>query len=613
MKESTTLLELATVLAAGIGMQWVAWRLRLPSILLLLVAGLAVGPLARLGLGHALVNPDELLGPLLLPVTSVSVALILFEGGLSLQWVELDKVGRVVWSLVTVGALVRWLLVAALTWGLGLLELRLALLFGAILVVTGPTVIGPLLEHVRPRGAVGTILRWEGIVIDPIGATLAVLVYEVISADVMTVGVVHAAVGLARTAVVGTAVGAAAAAALVTAIRRLWLPDSLENAVTLMLVVVAFVASNSLQHESGLLAVTVMGVGIGNALRGHADRIIEFKETLRGILISCLFVLIAARVDLASLVDAIGWRSVVFFVALVLVVRPAGVFVSTLGSALSWQERAFVAGLAPRGIVAAAVSAVFALRLAEHGFPRAQDLATLTFVVIIGTVAVYGLCAGPLARALRLSTPDPQGLLIVGAHDWARAIAEAIQRAGAAVTLIDSNGDNVARARTEGLHAVRTSALSQAVHDQVDLSGIGHCLALTANDEVNTLAGAALRSLVGRGRTLQISPRRKGATPVLPASVALSGLTFDEVGRLRERGAEVRATKLTEAFKEEQWRATHGPEAVPIAVLDGQGRLTIIPAGASDVAKPGETLVGLVLPRPAPEETVAPAQGAVAG
>ncbi len=477
--EQSLLLELAAIVVLGIGAQWLAWRLRLPSILLLLTFGFIAGP------ATGFIHPDRLFGELLFPIVSISVGLILFEGGLSLRIADLREIGRPLWSLITIGALVTWALASGAGRSILGLDTGPALLLGAILVVTGPTVVGPLLRHVRPTGKVASVAHWEGIVIDPVGAVLAVLVYEALSVAPTTGPVAAARAVLSQlglTLVVGLTIGGAAAFAALELLRRFWVPDFLQSPLLLMLVTGAFTASNLVQAESGLLTVTVMGVILANQSTVPVKHLIEFKENLRVLLIASLFILLAARVTPAD-VTALGWRGPLFVAFLILVVRPLSVLAATLGTSLRPKERVFLAWLAPRGIVAASVASVFALRMGDAG----TGLVPATFLVIVGTVAVYGLTAAPLARRLGLSNPNPQGILFASADPGARAIAGAVKAAGFPVLLVDNNRANATAARLAGLPTAFTSVLSEDALDGVLQSGLGRLLALTPDDEVNAL------------------------------------------------------------------------------------------------------------------------------
>ncbi|WP_158633347.1 cation:proton antiporter [Tautonia sociabilis] len=504
------LVQLGAVIVLGIGAQWLAWRLNLPAILLLLLAGLDAGPGAeRLGIGR-LIDPNALLGETLGPVISLSVAVILFEGGLSLRLADLRASGRVIGSLVTIGA--------ALTWAIGAVSARLllglswplAILLGAMLVVTGPTVIGPLLRHVRPSGGIGPILMWEGIVIDPIGAVLAVLVFEVISsAGGPGVGLSVLAWGALSTAVIGSAIGLAGARGLIWVLGRFWVPDYLHNPVALMVVVASFVASNLLREESGLLTVTVMGLILANQRSVSIRHIAEFKESLTVLLVSVLFVVLAARLS-PEQIAAAGPGSVLFTLALILLARPMAVLASTIGSGLGWPERLFLMSMAPRGIVAAAVASVFALRLREEEMAGADLLVPAAFTAIIGTVIVYGLASGPVARRLGL-TGGRLGYLIAGANPIGLAIARALREEQIPVLLVDTRTDRLDSADHDGIPTLHGSILSPFLHERIDPGRIGRLLALTPNEEVNSLAALHFAGLFGRDRVYQLTPEPHGS------------------------------------------------------------------------------------------------------
>ncbi|MEZ4591031.1 MAG: sodium:proton antiporter [Chloroflexota bacterium] len=391
------LIGVAAVLILGVFAQWLAWRLRLPSILLLLVIGLVVGPVT------GWLSPEAVLGELLFPLVSLAVAYILYEGGLSLRVQELREVGGVVFSLTSIGVAVTWVLGALAAHFLLQLTWPIAILLSAVLVVTGPTVIGPLLRQIRPKGKTNAILKWEGILIDPIGAVLAVLVFEAILSGQLEQAPLIIARGVLITAVVGVVVGLLAAGVMWLLLSRFWVPDQLHNGVSLLFVTLAFVASDLLHSESGLLAVTVMGFALANQKQVPIKQIEEFKKNIRDLLIGGLFIVLAARLSWADFAQIVWWRGALFVLFLVILVRPTAVFLSTLRADLSLKEKTFVSWMAPRGIVAAAVASIFALRLEEAGYAGAESLVALTFLVILATVIIYGLTAAPLARWLGLA------------------------------------------------------------------------------------------------------------------------------------------------------------------------------------------------------------------
>lgn len=492
------LVGLSAVIALGISAQWFAWRTKLPAILVLLIFGIVAGPVT------GWIDPDALLGDLLSPFVSFSVAIILFEGGLSLRMAEFRKIGGVVIKLITVGIAITWVLAALSAYYLLGLSLEIAVLFGAVLIVTGPTVIIPLLRQVRPTETAGSVLKWEGIVNDPIGAMMAVLVFEIIITGGFTNMDGSSAIIIVTTIVDGSFFGALGAGILYIMLKKHWIPDYLQNPVTLMLVIAVFTASNILQHESGLMAVTVMGILLANQKAIRVKHIIEFKENLQVLLISALFILLASRLKVEDL-DYFNLQSALFILSLLFIVRPISIYAATWRSKLSFQEKTFLAWMAPRGIVAAAISAIFALRLEQEGFADAEKLVPYTFVVIIATVTVYGLSANPVARLLKVAKPQPKGVLFLGAHTWSIDLACRLQQIGLKVLVADSNWENISRARKSNLETYYGNILSEFAMDEINFDGIGYLFALTPNDEVNALASIRFAEIFGSSNVFQLA------------------------------------------------------------------------------------------------------------
>jgi NhaP-type Na+/H+ or K+/H+ antiporter len=588
------LVELALLVVLGVAAQWIGWRIKIPSILFLLGAGVLAGPL----LGW--VHPNELFGELLSPIVSVCVALILFEGGLTLRFRELAAVRTIFWRLVTIGALVTWFVSAlGARFCLGM-SWPVSLLLGAILVVTGPTVIGPLLRHIRPTGKVGPLLKWEGIMIDPVGASLAVLVFEVIAADSNNAAGGAVFRGIFLTLGIGLGVGIGAANALVVMIRRYWIPEHLHVAISLAMAVGAFALSNSIMSESGLLTVTIMGIWMANQNKVSIRHLVEFKENLRVLLLSVLFVLLAARLDL-GLIRELGWRGIAFVAILIFVARPLSIYLCTLKTSMTWQERVFLSWMAPRGIVAAAVTSVFGLYLRERNYAGAEMMVPATFTVIGVTVLVYGLTAGPLAKKLGLALSDPQGSVIIGAHPLARQLAQVLQKEGLDVLLVDSNWRNVTTARQEGLKAHFGDALSEHLLDELPLDRMGRVLALTGNYTVNALATLHFAEVFGRAETYQLATEtahgKAQEETELPKH--LRGRTlFGESYPFRilsERlwaGAKFKVTLLTENFKFKQFQEQN-VDAIPMFVVTEEKKLLVISAEKAIKPLPGHRVVYL--------------------
>ncbi len=582
------LIGISILFVAGIGAQWLAWRVRIPAILLLLCFGFLLGPVS------GLFNPDEVLGDLLHPFISMSVALILFEGGLSLKIAELRGHGHVVRNLVSVGTVVTWVIGTLGAHYLVGLDFSLSLLLGAVLVVSGPTVIIPLLRSVRPMGHIGPILKWEGIIIDPIGVTLAVLVFEgIVSGGFLEASVVS----IVKTIIVGGLGGAAGAYAMMALLKRYWIPDYLQNPVALMFVFVIFSLSDFFMAESGLLAVTLMGFILANQEKVAIRHIVEFKENLRVLLIGILFIILASRLRLTDM-TYISLPAIGFLALLIVVARPVAVFLSTIGSGLKAKERFFLMCMAPRGIVAAAIISVFSIRLMDLGYEQAQLLAPLTFMVIIGTVGIYGLAAGPIAAKLGLATPNPQGVFIAGAHEWARAMATTLMNEGFLVQLADNNRVNVAQARLEGIPAYHGNVLSEALPMAIELGGMGRFFAMTYNDNVNSLAVIHFADIFGRNRVYQLAPldEKKVSQTMRGRLLFDKEVTYPVISERFRKGAVIKCTHLTEEFDFEEFKAFHRTNAIPLFRINEKKELSVFTPDSPIEPKPGETIISLVNP-----------------
>jgi NhaP-type Na+/H+ or K+/H+ antiporter len=625
----TILLDITVVVLLGIGAQWLAWRFQLPSILLLLLVGFLAGPVL------GVLDPQALQGDWLFAFVSLSIGIILFEGGLSLRLSELRAVGRSVLNLITIGVVLTWGGGAAAAHYILGFNVELAVLIGAILTVTGPTVVVPLLRHVRPKGRVSTIAKWEGITIDPVGAILAVLTLETLlllnnpreSGAEAAHAAAEVAQGLGLEIFVALGVSVAATMLLVFILRRRMVPDFLRNPVTLMLVIVAFVISNVLQHESGLLTTTLMGIALANQPYVSVQRIVEFKENLQVLLIGSLFVLLSARLELSAL-NYIDVDVLVFLGILVVLVRPLAVLVSTLGTNLDWEEKAFLSWLAPRGIVAAAVASLFAYQL-RPVYPDAVDgMVPVIFAVIVGTVAIYGLTAAPLAQWLDLADPDPDGLLFVGADDWVRTVAQHVQALGFSVTLIDSNPAHVRQARAEGLTARQANALSESVLDDVDLSGIGRLLITIPNDEVASLTALHFSDVFDTTDIYQLAAHpdsRQGEEDTMPQHLRGRPLfgeatNYESLEAHVDRGDAVKVLKLADDFSSEEQQEYYGYDdlstqydsytVVPLFILRDSSRLEVVSEADQFRLAPSDRLVALV--GPAQEGGASEARGASA-
>jgi len=575
--------------------QWLAWRVKLPAIIFLLLVGILSGPVL------GIFDPQALLGDLFFPFISLSVAIILFEGSLTLKFSEIRGLQKVVRNMVSIGMLVTWMITALVTRFALDLSWQVSFLFGAITVVTGPTVIIPMLRTVRPTVAVSNILRWEGIVIDPIGASLAVLVYEFIISGGGRGAFGHTMLTFAEIVAVGAIIGAGGGYLFGLLLRRHWLPEFLHNLSTLALVIGSFALSNTLQEEAGLVTVTVMGIWLANMKGVDTEEILDFKENLSILLISMLFIMLAARLELASFVE-LGWPALWVFLAIQFLARPLNVLISTFGSALKWPERHLLAWIAPRGIIAAAISALFALQLVDHGFESAKALVPLTFMVIIGTVLLQSTTARLVALWLGVAEPEPKGFLIIGANEVARAIAKALLKAGLRVQLVDVSWEKIAKAKMDGLPTYLGNPVSEHADRHLELVGIGRMLALSPHDSVNLAAALHYRMELGKNNVYSLlSKESNGSSNSQQVSAMRRGkslfgseVTYTSLQSALAAGAAIKITNLTESFGTAELRKTHGEGIIPLFAIDERERIHVFSVGETVVPGAGWSILSLV-------------------
>ncbi|QGG96779.1 cation:proton antiporter [Actinomarinicola tropica] len=480
---------IAAVVGLGVAAQWVATRLRIPSILLLLGVGLAAGPL------FGLLDPDELLGDLLFPVVSMGVGLLLFEGGIGLHRSELGSWRGVLFRLLSVGVVITGIIAAVAAHTVGGLPWGASIVFGAIMTVTGPTVIIPLLRQQRLRPRVARVLRWEGIWIDAVGATLAIVALEVVV--VAGDGAVEITQAVLTTAVVGSGLGLLAGIGLAWFLGHRMVSDHMQNAVIIAVALAVFALANHFREEAGLFATTVLGITLANQRRAPVRHVIEFQESLGVLLIGGIFVVLGARVEAADLQDNL-LPGLGVLAVLVILARPLAVAASTWRSRLSRNERLYLAGLAPRGIVAASVSALFGLKLEEAGIAGGTDLSALTFVVVAGSVVVYGLGAGPLSRRLRVNVPEPTGVALIGAPPWVVQLGRCLQQADVGVLVISTDEEEIADAQRADLLVYNGRLAHKDLEETVEALGIKLALAVSEREELNEFGSERFNHLLGR-------------------------------------------------------------------------------------------------------------------
>lgn len=600
---------LGLVIVLAVGCQWLAWALRIPSLLVLLLAGFALGGWQR---------ADDVLGrDMVFAAVTLAVGVILFEGSLGLRLRDLRGIGGPVVRLCTVVPLIAWALLTGAAYLVGI-DGRLAALVGAILVVTGPTVINPILRQMRPTRRVSSLLRWEGIVVDPIGAILAVLVAQAIIAVAEGDTLAVIAVSLVRTLATALVLSVPVALGLSVVVRRHWVPDYLQGVLFLGVALGCLVGSNEIAPESGLLTVTVLGIVLANLPGLELRHVREFKEHLQVLLVGMLFIVLAGRVGVDEVRD-VAPQALGLVALAMLVVRPVSVFLGLHGTSAAPRERTLLAFMAPRGIVAASVTSIFALEfrhaadaladmadratvparaaelqqqaaaLASLG-DQAQRLVPIVFILIVCTVAVYGLGVGRLAERLGLASSSPQGVMFAGGGPWVVHACEQLDALDVPTMIASDRPQDVARARMKGLTAVRINIVSEFAVEGLELGGIGTFIAATDVDSTNSLAAREFVRILGSSNAWQLrrdddpggesnertapAPHIVGRYPFAPA------VTHDELTELSDQGMVVRRTTISEAFTFDDFRRAY-PQAV-VMFTHRAGRLSVFTEESDD-------------------------------
>ncbi|WP_460273630.1 cation:proton antiporter [Celeribacter sp. ULVN23_4] len=542
----------ALVGTLGVGAQWLAWRLKLPAIVLMLAAGLIIGP--ALGI----LDPKRDIGDLVQPLISLAVAVILFEGGLTLDLHKLGDARKGVMRLVVIGAPLGWFLSAAtLHWAAGL-SWETSAVFGGIMVVTGPTVIAPLLRQAKLQKRPANLLQWEAIVNDPVGALAAVLAFEFVlvarEAESLGVALTQLGGGIAFALVIGVVAGAA----ISYTFRRAFVPEYMKVPVLFASLLVAFALPNMVLHESGLLAVTIMGLIIANADLPSFEELRRFKEHATVLLVSGVFILLASSMDFASL-GQLTWRAGLFVALVILVARPLTVLISLIGTGLPRNEKLLIALTGPRGVVLVAVAGLFGQRLAAAGVSDGAVIGPLAFVLVLATVVLHGFTLAPVARALGLAAKGRPGVLMLGGSRFTTALGEVLKREEIPVLIADPNHARLLRPRTAGLPVFYGDILGEAAEDSLEILSFETLIAATENDAYNTLVATDFGSEFGREQVWQIA-REKGerARHALPSQLGGrpfgGGKTFGELQELMRSGWRVTATPLSEDYGFDQWK-----------------------------------------------------------
>ena len=593
------LLMLGGIGLLGFFCQWLAWWSKLPAILFLLICGILLGPT------FSILDTDAIFGDLLFPFVSLSVSIILFEGSLTLKRSELDDIGRTVRNMVSFGIIITASIVTLTVHYVVGLSWQLSALFGSIMVVTGPTVIMPMLRSARLNHRVARVLRWEGIIIDPIGALMAVLVFEFIVSQQTSAELSHVLVLFFSTIAIGTLTGLLSAFILGQLLRHHWVPEYLQNFASLAFVCSTFAMSETLIHESGLIAVTIMGIWLANMKGVNIRSILHFKENLTVVFVSVLFIILAARLDFEQ-IKQLGWGALIVLLVMQFVARPAKVFFSTFRSSFSFKEKLILSWIGPRGIVAAAVSGVFALRLEQLGIEQAELIVPLTFCIIIGTVIMQGTTARPLANWLGVTEPNTKAFMIIGGNPVALMIAKSLKDVDVETIVCDNYWDNICAARMAGLKTYYGNSISNHADVYLDTSQYGGVLGLSYFHERNMASALRYREDFGVNNVFCLassiadknSDNAKVDRRYSGHTLFGKGITYSVLSDALGRGAQTRKTQLTETYTYESWLADRkGSEFYMLYGLNTAKKLRWLLDDNPIVPEAGWTIVYLAFPK----------------
>jgi len=566
----------------------------------MLAAGFIAGPIT------GLIDPEAAFGELLDPMISIGVALILFEGGLSLDLRELRHSGKAVWRLATLGVVIGWALGALAGYFIAGLVWPVAVLFGGILIVTGPTVVIPLLRQANIQTRPNSILKWEGIVNDPTGALCAVVAYEYFrrATEFPDASVFDVAPPLVIAALLAGLVGYGAARLIAWAFPRGAIPEFLKVPVLFIAVIAVFVLTNQIEHEAGLVAVTVMGVTLANRDVSSMRSIHPFKENIAVILVSGIFIVLAASLKWEELTYLqTSWRPWAFLLALLFLIRPITVLISLLGTDIPWNERLFVAWIAPRGIVLVAISGLFALRLGDLGIGGGQLLIGMSFAVVVVTVIAHGFSVDLVARWLKVKGDTRPGLLLVGSTPWTVALARELQAVGTPIMIVDQSWQRLGRARLAGLPHYHGEILNEATEHNLDLTPFQVIVAATENEAYNALVCNEFAHEVGRDMVYQLGENEDNESrTALPESIRGRALFEDgfDAGDVNERAREgwvFKKTKLSDEFGFEDAQAKLQKEASLLLIVREAGTLRFFTHAVRPVPRAGDTVISYAPPK----------------
>lgn len=593
IQSELAILTVVVIISLGIFSQYIAWRIQWPSIVIMSLAGIIVGPVL------GLINPQETLGGLYSPIISLAVALILFEGSTSLDIREVKGISKSVYRIVTVGTFIAWIAGSLAAHFIAGLSLEISFIIGGLFVVTGPTVIIPLLRQAKLTPRVSTVLKWEGIIVDPIGPLLALFAYEIIkitSSETFSVGdFIPFFSGALMAVLLGLAIGIAVS----YLVGKGLIPEYLKTPIIFCFVLISFTVSEVIMHETGMLAVTIMGLTLARTKKyvHSLGSIGHFMENISILLTSTVFILLTASLTQEAIMEIFTWPIMIFVIAMLIIVRPLSIWISTIGTELTIEERMLVGWIAPRGIVALVVSGYFASLLSNDGYQNAAILTSLTLALVFLTVCFHGFSIGPIARKLGLSTEGSAGALIVGANSFSIAFANHLKEMGVNVLITDTSGDRLYPAMDIGIPTYYGEILSEHSDFEIDMTPYDSILAMKGDAAYNALVCQSYLPEFGYHNTFSLPvsthrPDLKELFPTMKANFLFGeGQTFNELNKKINTGYTISTMEIQtkETIQKEQM----SDKEIPLCVKSKNGNINFVTINEKISLEKGDQLVVL--------------------
>lgn len=589
----STLFQITAVVTLGIVSQWLAWRFRLPAIIITSLVGVLAGPFLQL------LDPQESFGSLFNPLISIAVAVILFEGSLSLNIKNMKDSRHAIFRISTLGSLIAWFVGALTAHFLAGLSLEVSFIISGLFIITGPTVIIPLLRQAKIKERPATILKWEGIIVDPVGVLLALFTLKIVlwtSGMISTSDLFLFFGASALSAFIGVAVGYL----LGKMLEQGYIPEFLKSPIVLVSALLAFVVSDEMMHETGLLAVTAMGIIMANMNLSSLKDLLHFKENISVLMISAVFIMLTASLSLDTLLALFNWHILAFVLVMLLIVRPVSIWLSTIGVELIKQERLFIGWIAPRGIISLTVSGFFASELAHFGFQNTDMITALTLALIFATVIAHGLSIRWVAKKLELQSTDDCGILIVGGNAFSAVLAQEIQSFQKPVLVVDRSWGALSQARSLGIATVVGDILSEHIEYHVDLTPYDILIASTYDDAYNALICQRFIPELGREQIFQTAIHQDDPSDygkcIGGKKLFAEEYDIHKLNRLIEEGYTIRKTQLTSAYTFEDYLNDDSHKSIPLFAVDAEKHLTFLTGGKKLSFDAGTTIVSLISP-----------------